>query len=112
MAGLQRSVKADQRNVVMKCFKILDTAGTPTLSVGSTDGSITDNGVGDYTITFASPLDRAMAAHVTPMQANAIAYVHALSASAITVKVTEADGSTADDSSVLVTVIGALAEET
>lgn len=112
MAGLQRPVKADQRNVIMKCFKILDTAGTPSLTVGSTDGSITDNGVGDYTITFSSPMDRAMTAMVVPMEADAIAYVSALSASAITVKVTLADGSTAADASCLVTVVGALAEET
>lgn len=95
----------------MKAFKVLDTAGTPSLSVGSKDGTITDNGVGDYTITFAEPFERVMGAQVSVGEIDAMAYVSALSTSAITVKVTNSDGSTAEDADVFVWVLGALAAD-
>lgn len=111
MSGLLRELKIEQRACVMKCFKILDTAGTPSLSVGGTDGTITDNGVGDYTITFATPFERVIGAQVTVGELNAMGCVTALSASAVTVKVTQADGATAADSDVYVWVMGSLAAD-
>lgn len=111
MSGLLRELKMEQRACILKAFKVLDTAGTPSLTVGATDGSIADGGVGIYTITFAVPFERVMGAQISAGELNAMACITSLSATAVTVKVTQADGSTAADSDVYVWVLGSLASE-
>jgi hypothetical protein len=111
MSGLKREMKIEQRAVLVKAFKVLDTAGTPSLSVGAMDGSVADTGVGIYTITFAEPFERVIGAQVSVGELNAMACVTSLSTTAIEVKVTEADGSTAADADVFVWVMGALAAD-
>jgi hypothetical protein len=111
MSGLLRELKMEQRGCVLKAFKILDTAGTPSLTVGSPEGVITDVGVGIYTITFTTPFERVMGAQVTAGELNAMACVTALSKLAVTVKVTNQDGATAVDSDLYVWVMGSLAAD-
>lgn len=113
MAGLLRPVKAEQRQVVQKFFRILNTAGTPTLTVGATDGTITDNGVGDYEIAFTSPFERVMGVSVITESLDTIASVETANtdASKVTVLITGADGTTATDSSCYVCVTGSLSED-
>lgn len=111
MAGLLRELKMEQRGCVMKAFKVLSSAGTMTLPVGGVDGTITDNGVGDYTITFTVPFERVIGAQACVAAANAMAYVSAISTTAITVKVTEADGATPKDATLYLWVLGSLAAD-
>ncbi len=113
MAGLQRSIKAEQRQVIKKFFRILDTAGTPSLTVGSTDGTITDNGVGDYTVTFSEPFERLMSVSAITETLNTIISVETANTDAtkVTVLITAADGSTPDDASCFVEVTGSLAAD-
>ena len=111
MSGLQRPLKIEQRSCIMKVFEILDTAGTPSLAVGATDGTIADNGVGDYTITFSEPFERVMGAQITPKESGRIANVAALSTTAVQVELFQADGTTAEDASCYVWVMGSLAAD-
>ena len=106
MAGLLRDVKAPQRQQISMAFKILDTAGTPTLSIGSQDGTITDNGVGDYTVTFARAFEREPVVMATPMENGRMCNIFTVSASSVRLKSWQADGTTAEDASLAVLVTG------
>lgn len=111
MSGLKREIKIEQRAVLVKAFKIKDTAGTPSLEVGSKDATVADTAQGIYTLTFAEPFERVIGAQATAGELNAIACVTSLSTTGCVVKVTEADGSTAADADVYVWVMGALAAD-
>lgn len=111
MAGLKRNLQIEQRACIIKAFHINETSGTPALDVGSTDGSITDNGVGDYTITFTEPFTRVIGAQVTPAESGRIATVSSLSTSAVRVLLWQADGTTAEDADCYVWVMGAMASD-
>lgn len=111
MAGLKRNLQIEQRACIIKAFHIDETTGTPVLAVGSTDGSIVDNGPGDYTITFTEPFTRVMGAQVSVVEADCIAHVAALSTTAVQVVLFEADGVTAEDADCYVWVMGANASD-
>lgn len=111
MAGLQRPLKIEQRGCVMKVFEILDTAGTPSLAVGATDGTIVDNGAGDYTITFTEAFERVMGAQCTVKEDGRIISVEALTTSTIQVNIFQADGTTAEDASCYIWVMGSSAAD-
>jgi hypothetical protein len=111
MAGLKRNLQIEQRACIIKAFHIDETAGTPVLAVGSTDGSIVDNGVGDYTITFSEPFTRVIGAQVTPAESGRIANIAALSGSSVQIEVFQADGATAEDADCYVWVMGAMASD-
>lgn len=57
MSGLRRSIKIPQAQPRMEAFRITGT-GTAVLAVGASDGTLTDNGTGDYTITFKEAFAR------------------------------------------------------
>ena len=52
-----RSIKSTQRGPRMLAFKITGT-GTAAINLNSGDASLTDNGTGDYTLTFTKPFAR------------------------------------------------------
>lgn len=58
MSGLRRSIKVPQAQPRMEAFRITGT-GTAALAVGASDATLTDNGTGDYTLTFTEPFARA-----------------------------------------------------
>lgn len=57
-----REVKCPQRKVRVLQF-IVDGTGTAAITSGAKSGVLTDNGVGDYTITFNTPGSRLLSAH-------------------------------------------------
>jgi len=68
----QQSVKAyvDTRPDYIKAFVVFDGTGTPSISASLNVDSITDNGVGDYTINFSTSL--ASADYVVQITANQV----------------------------------------
>jgi hypothetical protein len=86
----------------------LDGTGTAALSQGSTQATLTDNGTGDYTLTFAQPLGRAPIVVASPLTADVIVQISAASASACTIKSFDAtDGTTAKDADLHILIMGA-----
>jgi hypothetical protein len=90
-----RSLKVAQRNVRELNFKVTGT-GTAAINTGGSEGTLVDNGTGDYTITFEKGGLRAISAQVTCGTAALYAAVTALSATAIDVKTYNAAGSATD----------------
>lgn len=115
MAGLKRPLKMPQREMMALSFAVLDTAGTPSLTRGSTDGAITDNGVGDYTITFTEPFESGTVPQcfIQVKEADCMAHIDTANTdnTKVTVNVFEADGVTAEDASLDILVIGTFAAD-
>ena len=111
MAGLLRKMEAPQRRQIAIAYQIDETAGTPALAIGSQDGALTDNGVGDYTITFDTPFNRAPIVMATCKESGRIVNTGTVSTTAAQILVFQADGSTAEDADVDVLVIGWYAED-
>lgn len=70
--GRGRIVHTPQRLPRILGFNVVVTAGTPviTTGLGSLDGAMTDNGSGDYTITFTTPFKRTPEVVVIPTSTN------------------------------------------
>jgi hypothetical protein len=103
-----RSIKSDQRLMRMMSVK-LDGTGTAALSGSSyLSMTLTDNGTGDYTLTFDEAFQRAPEVHVSIAQAAGVhAVVSAVSVSACTIKTfAAADGTTAADADMHVLIVG------
>lgn len=98
-----RSLKAPQRNVRVLDFKVTGT-GTAAINTGASQGTLTDNGTGDYTIALRNPALRAISAQATAGTAALYVAVTDLSASSVTFKSYNAAG-TATDSIVYLQVI-------
>lgn len=115
MAGLKRPLKMPQRAMQLVEFQILDTTGTPSLERGSTDGTITDLGVGNYRITFTEPFEAGTvpSVQITVKEADCIAHIDKANTDNTKVElfVFEADGVTAEDASLDVWVLGTFAAE-
>lgn len=60
-----REIKSSQRLVRVLNFKVKGT-GTAAIQQGINDGTLVDNGTGDWTITFAKAGKRILGAQVTP----------------------------------------------
>lgn len=54
----RRIIKCTQRLARLETFRISVTGGTPSLSIGSERGSVSDEGTGEYKITFTKPFAR------------------------------------------------------
>lgn len=50
--GRRSIVQTPRRKPKIIAFEITDTAGTPSVTIGSDDLTVTDNGTGDYTLTW------------------------------------------------------------
>lgn len=89
-----RSVKSHQRKVRHLYFHV-DGTGTAALTYGGTEGTLTDNGTGDYTITLADAVagySRVLNIQVTPITADLKATA-SITSGAVTVLLTAGDGS-------------------
>lgn len=103
-----RSIKSDQRLMRIMSVK-LDGTGTAALSGSSANSmSLTDNGTGDYTLTFDVAFARAPEVMCVSAQAAGVHLaVTAVSTTACTIKsFAAADGTTAADSDMHVLIIG------
>lgn len=98
-------VSSSQRKPVFLAFVITITAGVPAITVGGTDGSVTDNGVGDYTITFTRPFRR-MISVVASTTSNVSCSIHTQSTTAVRIVGFDLSNNPTDPGSVFVMVLG------
>lgn len=90
-----RDIQSPQRLPRLIAFK-LDGTATASLVVGSKDGSLADNGTGDYTITLAQPFARIPVVVATPITAGAVVEIASASVSAINILVKDTAGAALD----------------
>jgi len=63
-AGFRRTCRVPQLAPRMESY-FIDGTGTASIDIGSEDGTLTDNGTGDYSVTFKQPFTRAPIVIVT-----------------------------------------------
>lgn len=85
---------------------VLTGTGTAALGEGKYDATLTDNGTGDYTLTFAKPFGRTPVVVATPQTAGTVVKLHAVSKTAVQIKTYAVDGTTAQDAVLDVLVLG------
>lgn len=101
-----RELKGTQRLPRVLAFRV-DGTGTASLLEGGNDGTLTDNGTGDYTIAFRVPFQRVPIVQATPLTVDSVAYIHEVSASAVTIRTrTVADAPAAVDADFHLSVHG------
>jgi hypothetical protein len=94
-----REVKSSQRAPRLLAIQV-DGTGTASITVGGTDVTLTDNGTGDYTLTFATAFARVPTVVVTPISATGdlIATIETASATLLDIRLWDGtDGTTAKD---------------
>lgn len=101
-----RSIKIPQRLPRLLAFDVTGT-GTAAIGEGDKHASLTDNGTGDYTLTFTQGFARAPIAVATVLTADCIAQIHTVSTSVIRINLFDAtDGTTAKDGRFHLMVLG------
>lgn len=90
-----REIKCPQRMPRQLHFKV-DGTGTASILVGQFDGTLADNGAGDYTITFAKPFARVPVVVCSSMTAGAVMQVASATASAVQIVVKDTAGAALD----------------
>lgn len=103
-----REIKSSQRLARILSFKVTGT-GTAAINQGSFDGTLVDNGTGDWTITFTKPFARAPICIATALAATGdiITCIKTATATAVNVVQFDAtDGTTAKDGVFFLNVIG------
>lgn len=90
-----REIKSTQRLPRQLHFKV-DGTGAASILVGSKDATLTDNGVGDYTLTFAKPFARGPIVVCSSLTAGAVMQIAAASASACQIVVKDTTGAALD----------------
>lgn len=105
-----RDLKISQR-LCRVIAVLLDGTGTAAVDgLCKSDVAITDNGVGDYTLTFAKAFNRAPQVVASSRTAGIIIKIHATSTTAVQIKTYAVDGTTATDCDLEVMIIGSDAE--
>lgn len=99
-----REIKSPQRLPRQLHFK-LDGTGSPSLVIGSKDAVLTDNGTGDYTLTFAKPFARDAVVVASALTAGCVIQIASASASACQILVTDL-AAAAKDADLMVIVQG------
>lgn len=90
-----RSIQSTQRLPRQLHFKV-DGTGAASLLIGSKDGSLADNGTGDYTITFEQPFARPPVVVASSLTSGAIIQIASASVSACQIVVTDAAAAALD----------------
>ena len=94
---MRRMVESTQRQIRQLELKV-DGTGTAALGgPAKLQGTLVDNGTGDYTITFAEPFAQDVMAVITMRTAETVALIAASSKTAIQVTTFAMDGTTATD---------------
>lgn len=102
----RKQLHSDQRKMRVLVFEKTGL-GTPVLGEGSLHGSITDNGVGDYTITFNKPFLRAPVCIPASTTSAKVARVSAVTTTTVRVLTfNQADGTTASEGDFSIQVMG------
>lgn len=103
---MRREIKSPQRQMRLMAIH-LDGTGTAALTQGSTQATLTDNGTGDYTLTYREPLGRAAVVVASPITAGIICRVSASTALSCRILCFAVDGTTATDADLYVHIMGA-----
>lgn len=90
-----REIKCTQRLPRQLHFKV-DGTGTASILIGSHDAVLSDNGVGDYSLTFAKPFARLPVVVASSLTAGAVIQIAAASASACQILVKDTAGAALD----------------
>lgn len=99
-----REVKTSQRLPRMLAIKVDGVA--PAILVGKFDATLTDNGIGDYTLTLAKPFARIPVVVACAATADAYCEVAAASASAVQILVKDPSTLAAKDAVIHVQIMG------
>lgn len=111
--GFSRELRARQRLMHVIAGRV-DGTGTASVLEGSNELTLTDNGTGDYTLTFGTAYERIPTVLVTPIGASGdiVATLGTLSTSAAQILLWDGtDGTTAKDGDFHVMIIGSNAED-
>lgn len=111
--GFARDVQSRQRLMHMIAARV-DGTGTASILEGGNEMTLTDNGTGDYTLTFGTAYKRVPSVVVTPIGAagDIIASIGTISASAVQILGWDGtDGTTAKDMDFHVIIVGSDAED-
>jgi hypothetical protein len=100
-----REIKGTQRLARFIGFKVTGT-GTAAITQGAQDATLTDNGVGDYTLTFAKAFTRAPIVVASALTADTYAEVAAASTSSCQIKIKAPATGAATDAVFFVQVLG------
>lgn len=104
--GFARSVKSPQRLMRIMSAKV-DGTGTAALSgTCANDMALTDNGTGDYTLTFDVAYERAPEVVVTPLTADAVPRIAAVAVDSVQILMRKASDGTAIDADFHVMILG------
>lgn len=103
-----REIKGTQRLPRLLAFRV-DGTDTASILEGAFDATLTDNGTGDYTLTFAKPFVRIPVCVVTPIGASGdiIATIETAATTGFDIRLWDGtDGTTAKDGDFHVLFIG------
>lgn len=102
MGNMRRSVKATQLQMRTLGFHV---DASTVLVEGKFDGTIVDNGTGDYTITFAQPFSRVPLV-LCQLHSVGVCEIAAVDESSVQVNIFDVDGTTPADSALDILVYG------
>lgn len=97
--GFARGVQNKQRNAHLIAARV-DGTGTASILAGSRELTLTDNGTGDYTLTFATAFQRTPVVVASPISTtgDVILSIHSVSTTAVRILAWDGtDGTTAKD---------------
>lgn len=101
--GFARGIHARQR-MVHEIHVNLDGTGTASLLAGGQEVTLTDNGTGDYTLTFVTKPRRVLAVHATSLTADSTVRVGTVSTTSVQLLATDLAAS-AKDVDMYVTIV-------
>lgn len=105
---MRREVESPQRKVRLELFRLAGNTGTPILSEGQYRATETDNGVGDYTLTFTEPFARIPVVTATTLTADCILQIVSVSITEVRLAGFDAtDGTTPKEFDAHILVAGA-----
>lgn len=103
--GFSRSIKSRQRLVHLIAARV-DGTGAASMLSGSNEITLTDNGVGDYTLTFAVPFKKVPVITALALTAATQIKLHAVAVGSCQIKTFAMDGTTAQDADFHVMIVG------
>lgn len=102
---MKREIKVPQRLPRMLAFKV-DGTGTASITQGSRQATLTDNGTGDYTLTFAEAFKRAPVCVATCITAGKVAEIAASAVGSVQILTKTATSGAAADADFHLMVLG------
>lgn len=104
--GFSRSVRSRQRLAHIIAARV-DGTGTAALLSGSNELTLTDNGTGDYTLTFGTAYQQVPVVVATPVTTGIHLEIAAVSATSVQINAfAVSDGTTATDADFHIMIVG------